>query len=319
MGAASSSPAPLRHWRIGAAGLLTVLGGGFWLILRRRRAALTAAMATAAQATAAQAEKRSEPVADVLPQSKGERLLKEARKPRVEAALPEWLRAPGRLHFDTCLYDLRLAATALLASLPDGEIGCFPSSPRELEMFRASDEVFRSFQPRQQLRSHLTNDKAFLDTYERLVAEIVCPHLKSVLLSNAVDSGLVRFVYQYPPTLRIQPGPSKQFKRPHRDAEYGHQVGEINFWMPLTNYSEMTKTALWVESQPNIGDYTPLDIDYGSLAMFHGTLCRHSVPANKSKFTRVSLDFRVGVGNYYDPEWTLEGVKASHGRRELLL
>ena len=26
-----------------------------------------------------------------------------------------------------------------------------------------------------------------------------------------------------------------RFKRPHRDAEYGHQIGELNCWMPLTD------------------------------------------------------------------------------------
>jgi len=88
--------------------------------------------------------------------------------------------------------------------------------------------------------------------------------------------------------------------------------------MPLTNFTEKTRTALCVESSPGAGDYQPLAIDYGQIAMFHGTLCRHHVPANTSEFTRISLDFRIGIGPFFDAEWQLHGVKGVHGRREMV-
>eukprot|EP00415_Alexandrium_ostenfeldii_P004271 UN4271 len=113
----------------------------------------------------------------------------------------------------------------------------------------------------------------------------------------------ISFFYQFPPTLRLQPGPSLKARCVHRDAEFGHQVGEVNFWMPLTDYSR-TRTTLWVESRPDAGDFLPLEIEYGAIAMFHGTLCRHSVPPNTTHCTRVSLDFRIGVGAFFDPAWT---------------
>ena len=44
------------------------------------------------------------------------------------------------------------------------------------------------------------------------------------------------FYYQFPPTLRLQPGPSSRIGgRAHCDADYGHQDGEVNFWLPLTD------------------------------------------------------------------------------------
>ena len=44
------------------------------------------------------------------------------------------------------------------------------------------------------------------------------------------------FYYQFPPTLRLQPGPSSRIGgRAHCDANYGHQDGEVNFWLPLTD------------------------------------------------------------------------------------
>jgi len=167
----------------------------------------------------------------------------------------------------------------------------------------------------------VTSNVAFLEVYEELLLTVLLPWLKDLLLEvGAIEAatGSIRFSYQYPPTLRVQPGRSQEFKRPHRDAEYGHQTGELNCWMPLTDHKR-TQTTLWIESQPDRGDYKPLDITYGEIGIFHGTLCRHHVPMNTSDFTRVSMDFRIGLGDYFDPDWQLEGVKHVHGRKEVWL
>eukprot|EP00445_Apocalathium_hangoei_P092473 CAMPEP_0204245478 /NCGR_PEP_ID=MMETSP0361-20130328/97652_1 /ASSEMBLY_ACC=CAM_ASM_000343 /TAXON_ID=268821 /ORGANISM="Scrippsiella Hangoei, Strain SHTV-5" /LENGTH=355 /DNA_ID=CAMNT_0051218683 /DNA_START=46 /DNA_END=1114 /DNA_ORIENTATION=+ len=255
-----------------------------------------ASVAAAAPAAAASAAARS----------KGERLLLEAAAPQVVGELPEELRKQERLEFDTDRYDLRGTAASLLGRAVG--IGSFAEcEPKELERYRTDDAIFRSFGARQQLRKLVMEDAVFLGVYEQLVIEVVVPWLKARLVALLPNCGAVNFSYQYPPTMRVQPGPSEEFKRPHRDAEYGHQAGELNFWMPLTNYSEFTRATLWVESRPDVGDFQPLAIDYGSIAMFHGTLCRHHVPANASTFTRISLDFRIGVGDFFDPDWQLQG------------
>lgn len=250
---------------------------------------------------------------------KGERLLVQTAPPKTSGDLPAFLRCRLHISFDTQRYELRQAAWQLLAQHPD--IGSFENQDSPLECLRAEDEIFRSFDARQRLREYVATDEQFLSHYEHLVTEVLCPLLKRRLEEgmSSAEIGRVRFVYQYPPTLRVQPGRSQQFKRPHRDAEYGHQVGEVNFWMPLTNYHGCTETALWVESFPDVGDYSPLDIDYGTIAMFHGTLCRHHVPLNSSEFTRISMDFRIGVGDFYDPDWSLEGVKLVHDHRIMYL
>lgn len=94
--------------------------------------------------------------------------------------------------------------------------------------------------------------------------------------------------------------------------------GEINFWMPLTDYG-LTQTTLWVESGPNTDDFHPLALDVGQIAMFHGTLVRHYAPPNPTNFLRVSMDFRVGIERYYDPKWKLEGLQHYHGRHTITL
>ena len=140
---------------------------------------------------------------------------------------------------------------------------------------------------------------------------VIIPYLKTQL--DDPETPRV-FHYQYPCTLRLQPGPSKAYNRVHRDAEYGHQIGEINFWMPLSDYA-LTHTALEVETSPGSSNFKPLDISIGEIGMFHGTLLHHRAPANASVCTRVSLDFRIGIEGYFDPNWKLRGVKAQHTRR----
>ena len=60
-------------------------------------------------------------------------------------------------------------------------------------------------------------------------------------------------------------------------------------------------------------------ITHGTAAMFHGALLRHYAPANSSECTRVSLDFRIGVGPCFDPTWTLKEAKGKHGWRRIVL
>ena len=50
--------------------------------------------------------------------------------------------------------------------------------------------------------------------------------------------------YQRPPTLGST-GTLGPVRPTARDAEYGHQDGELNFWMPLTD-PEQPRTTLWV-------------------------------------------------------------------------
>ncbi|CAK8998117.1 unnamed protein product [Durusdinium trenchii] len=228
---------------------------------------------------------------------KGERLYCAALPPAV-APLPACLRRPARVAFDGAAYDLRAAAVEVLEK---AQLGSWKSD--RLEEYTAPGEIFRCFRVRQALHRCVEESTGFLEVYERLVQKVLVPWLKQ----QAELSERTRFSYQFPPTLRLQPGNSEEFKRPHRDAEYGHQ-----------DYS-LTRSTLWVESEPGKGDYQPLEMSYGEIAVFHGTLCRHHVPANSSPFCRISMDFRIGVGEFFDPHWTLKGVKHIHQRREIWL
>ena len=58
------------------------------------------------------------------------------------------------------------------------------------------------------------------------------PPRRGALQSGATPTpnDRVTFWYQRPPSVRLQPPDSLAFCRAHDDAEYGHQVGEVNFY-----------------------------------------------------------------------------------------
>lgn len=196
----------------------------------------------------------------------------------IARTVPESARVERRVAFDATAFPLYEAATALLRAT---SFGRFVGGQR-LEDFRVDVSPRKA---QKALTRAVLEDAAFLTSYERFVVAVVLPELRrwSSML-----------YYQYPPTMRIQPGPSIEAGRLHSDRDYGHQDGEINIWLPLTSF-ERTRTALVVESAPGVGDFHPLDCEYGEFVMWYGSRCAHHAPPNSSPHTRVSLDFRVAL------------------------
>lgn len=233
----------------------------------------------------------------------------------VQRPLPGSLRQEEVFSFDSSRYDLRGLAARLLAEAgPMVGFGCFVGSSLSLERFRAEERTFSSFAYEKAWRRCVLGCPSFLACYDRLLEEVICPRLREKL----EEAGPVTFYCQHPPTVRLQPGRSRRSRMLHADERYGHQAGEINFWMPLTDY-KLTRTTLWIESSPGEGDFHPIEVHPGDVAMFHGTLVRHFVPPNRSEHTRVSMDFRIGVGQHFDPDWRMLGLQHYHPRRTVVL
>jgi len=263
---------------------------------------------------------------------------KVAAPPQVCKVFPIALKRREILEYDIHTYNFTLAITRILISLNPDLVGSFPTietSHRttelsvfpKLEYFYVPPYSLRVKRPAERqidhasesLTSGISNDDSFMSLFDSFVLQVVLPYMKRRLHTLGMIQDLhtpMTFYYQRPPTLRIQPGPSTQSVMLHRDGDYGHQEGELNFWFPLTDRT-LTQTELWVESQPDEGDYTPVEVNIGQVSVFHGTSCRHYVPPNKTRYTRVSLDFRVGVQDYFDPHWKMRGTKDDHFRRTI--
>ena len=97
-------------------------------------------------------------------------------------------------------------------------------------------------------------------------------------------------IYQSRPTLRVNFPGNKAVGDWHRDREYNHPLEEINVWVPITK--SINTNAIWIESEFDKNDYSPVNVDYGQFIMFDSGL-KHGNKLNTENKTRISFDFRV--------------------------
>jgi hypothetical protein len=247
--------------------------------------------------------------------------------------LPAELCKEDVLKYSAEAYDFHTAVSNMLRGCDENLVGTFRSLADGTEVTPKLDNFvvpLKSLTRKCQkgnleraqtyLSDVVVGNAQFLSLFDNFVEGKVLPHFKERLQAAGTHprGEPITFYYQRPPTLRIQPGPARALVRAHNDAEYGHQNGELNFWLPLTSRRK-TGVDLWCESESNAGDFHPLKADYGEVVSFHGSSCRHYVNANHSLWTRVSLDFRVGVEGFFDAQWQMLGTTNDHPRRKVTL
>jgi hypothetical protein len=214
-------------------------------------------------------------------------------------SLPEELRKELVFNYNTDNYDIARAIQALLKRCDPAIVGHF----REEEETNANghdnndhDHRLEDFvvpvpsiwrlahggqceTAQKYLSDQVTADGEFLSLFYLFVQVVVLQNFKNRLVTamrknSNNDHGHNydeprTFYYQCPPTLRLQPGPGWAHVKPHNDGEYGHQNGELNFWLPLTDRT-MTGVDLWCESAQGLGDYHPVIAQPGQVISFHG-------------------------------------------------
>ena len=95
----------------------------------------------------------------------------------------------------------------------------------------------------------------------------------------------------------------------HTDGEYNHPDTEINFIIAVTEM--FGKNSVFMETQPNMGDFKAINMKWNEYLMFYGNKCRHYNMKNDTGQSRVSLDFRVIPFSKYDPNYNKVSVHAS--------
>lgn len=254
--------------------------------------------------------------------------------------IPEELQEEQVFPYDTGLHDIRGAIINLLRDCDPGVVGFFETAQKDeesaepedpslrLEDFRVPvSSVWRSVNggccedAQKYLSDKVATNAEFLEMFDCFVVEAVLPSVKARLVECGAlesDAAICAFYYQRPPTLRLQPGPGWAKVRPHNDVEYGHQNGELNMWIPLTDRT-LTGVDLWSETRFEEGDYHPIIANVGEVISWHGSSRKHYVNPNASVNTRVSIDFRIGVEGYFDPLWEMQGTTDDHTRKKVEL
>lgn len=139
---------------------------------------------------------------------------------------------------------------------------------------------------------------AFRALYRKFVADVVTPIIGEP------------FIFQYQPSFRVHLPEDKAVHKWHSDGDedHNHPSGEINFILPVTDCHGTA--AVWAESEPNRGDFAPMDLDYGEFVRFDGNRCRHGNQENMTGKTRISLDFRVLPLRFYREPRDANGVSS---------
>ena len=126
----------------------------------------------------------------------------------------------------------------------------------------------------------------FLDDYKKFIKDVILPHFNEDLL------------YQKIPTFRIQVPDNISVAEFHNDKSYSHSPDEVNIFLPITEAKETY--TIWSESQENLGDYSPMNAEYGEYYIWDGANLKHGNKINESNISRFSVDFRVLPFSKYD-------------------
>ena len=120
----------------------------------------------------------------------------------------------------------------------------------------------------------------------KFLKDVILPHFNEDLL------------YQKIPTFRIQIPNNISVAEFHNDKSYSHSPHEVNIFLPITEAKETY--TIWSESQENLGDYSPMNAEYGEYYIWDGANLKHGNKINESDISRFSVDFRVLPYSKYD-------------------
>ena len=111
-------------------------------------------------------------------------------------------------------------------------------------------------------------------------------------------------VYQSIPTFRIHMPLNTAVGEFHKDKQYrdvkwAESVHEDNFFLPFTDAFDTN--TIWVESEEDKSDFTPIECKYGEIIQWDGSNLMHGNKLNTTNFSRVSCDFRIIRYSNYVP------------------
>ena len=145
-----------------------------------------------------------------------------------------------------------------------------------------------------------------MNVYRSFIREVVAP------LFPEEGSTLI---YQKTPTFRAHLPRNVAVGAFHRDADYSHPEGEVNFIIPV-NFAHDSACTI-VESVPGAMDFHQFKFHPSMLIQFNGNKCLHGNLPNLSGRTRISLDFRVLPRKFYTGDTSktsvTKGVKFTIG------
>jgi hypothetical protein len=189
---------------------------------------------------------------------------------------------PHVVSYDLDKFDF---VTAVREALDAGELGQLGVAAQHELFTRATD---------QSTEFHAKFYSAYGSAISQLYIEFIGATIPEILQTD-------EFCFQKVPTFRVHLPNNVAVGEFHRDADYNHADGAVNFWLPLTRTWD--SNSVWIERNLGDEDYVPFDLVPGQLLVFDGVNWRHGNRVNTTGQTRVSFDFRcIPMAKYTDSD-----------------
>ena len=137
--------------------------------------------------------------------------------------------------------------------------------------------------------------------YEKFILNVIKPLYNEQIVYQAIPT----FRIAYPNNIAV--GEFHKDKH-YRNGEWASKVKEDNFYLPFTD--AFNTNTIWVESEEDKGDFTPINCNYGECIQWDGCNLTHGNKINDTGKARVSVDFRViRYSNYIPSEYSSINTK----------
>jgi len=132
----------------------------------------------------------------------------------------------------------------------------------------------------------------FIQMYDKFILEIIKPLYNEQIVYQAIPT----FRVCYPNNIAVGEFHKDKY---YRNGEWAAKVKEDNFFLPFTD--AFGTNTIWVESEEDKGDFSPINCNYGECIQWDGCNLSHGNKINITGKARVSVDFRVIKYSNYIP------------------
>lgn len=141
----------------------------------------------------------------------------------------------------------------------------------------------------------------FIKLYDKFILEIIKPLYNEQIVYQAIPT----FRVAYPNNIAVGEFHKDKY---YRNGEWASKVKEDNFYLPFTDAFDTN--TIWVESEEDKGDFTPMNCNYGECIQWDGCNLTHGNKINDTGKARVSVDFRIiRYSNYIPSEYSSINTK----------
>lgn len=132
----------------------------------------------------------------------------------------------------------------------------------------------------------------FIKLYNGFILKMIKPLYNEDIVYQAIPT----FRVAYPNNIAVGEFHKDKY---YRNGEWATKVKEDNFFLPFTD--AFNTNTIWVESEEDKGDFSPMNCKYGEFIQWDGCNLTHGNKINDTGKARVSVDFRVIKHSNYIP------------------